>query len=140
MATPPSANAAPKADNSSPTGSLNFAPNHSINRFFPRDFSLSVLIVIEGITGAFAIAFKAGFADGGVAILQLDESSILKKYGLKAGDLIQKINASKIKNITEMKAYLEANQKSASHAFFILRNQQNTEIKVNQILPVMDKN
>jgi hypothetical protein len=82
-------------------------------------------------------AFGAAFADGGVSILRLDENSVLKKYGLKTGDLIQKINATRIKNITELKAYLEANQKLASHTFFILRNQQKTEIKVNQILPVM---
>jgi hypothetical protein len=85
-------------------------------------------------------AYGAAFADGGVAIMQLDESSILKKYGLKAGDLIQKINASKIKNTTELKTYLEANQKVTNHTFSILRNQQKNEIKVNQILPVMDKN
>jgi len=85
-------------------------------------------------------AFGAAFADGGVAISKLDESSILKKYGLKAGDLIQKINATQIKNTTELKAYLEASQKVTHHAFFILRNQQSVEIKVNQILPVMDKN
>jgi hypothetical protein len=84
-------------------------------------------------------AFGAAFAEGGVAIMQLDESSILKKYGFKTGDLIQKINATRIKNTTELKAYLEANQKVASHAFFVLRNQQKTEIKVNQILPVIDK-
>jgi hypothetical protein len=85
-------------------------------------------------------AFGAAFAEGGVAIMQLDESSILKKYGLKAGDLIQKINATKIKNTTDLKTYLEANQKWTNHTFFILRNQQKMEIKVNQILPVMDKN
>jgi hypothetical protein len=39
-----------------------------------------------------------------------------------------------------MKAYLETSQKVASHTFFILRNQQSAEIKVNQVLPVMDKN
>jgi len=82
-------------------------------------------------------AFGAGFADGGVSVTRLDESSVLKKYGLKSGDLIQKINASKIKNTTELKAYLEANQKVANHTFFILRNQQKIEIKVNQILPVI---
>jgi len=85
-------------------------------------------------------AFGAAFADGGVAITQLDESSILKKFGLKAGDLIQKINATQIKNTTELKAYLEASLKVTHHTFFILRNQQSVEIKVNQILPVMDKN
>jgi hypothetical protein len=85
-------------------------------------------------------AFGAGFADGGVSITQLDESSVLKKYGLKTGDLIQKINASKIKNTTELIAYLEANQKVANHTFFILRNQQKIEIKLNQILPIIDKN
>jgi hypothetical protein len=82
-------------------------------------------------------AFGAAFADGGVSITQLDENSVLKKYGLKTGDLIQKINVTRIKNITELKAYLETNQKLASHTFFILRNQQRTEIKVNQILPVL---
>jgi len=85
-------------------------------------------------------AFGSAFADGGVSILQLDESSILKKYELKTGDLIQKINAAKIKNTTELKAYLEASQKETNHTFFILRNQQKIEIKVSQILPVMDKN
>jgi len=85
-------------------------------------------------------AFGAAFADGGVSISQLDENSILKKYGLKTGDLIQKINATKIKSISELKAYLEASQKVASHTFFILRNQQSVQIKMNQILPVMDKN
>jgi len=84
-------------------------------------------------------AFGAAFADGGVAILQLDESSILKKYGMKAGDLIQKINTTRIKNTTELKAYLEANQKVATHTFFILRNQQKIEIKVSEILPSMEK-
>jgi hypothetical protein len=85
-------------------------------------------------------AFGAAFADGGVSISQMDENSVLKKYGLKTGDLIQKINTSKIKNIADLKAYLEANQKETNHTFFILRNQQSFEIKVNQILPVMDKN
>jgi len=82
-------------------------------------------------------AFGAAFADGGVAISQMDENSILKKYGLKTGDLIQKINTTKIKNLSELKAYLEASQKVTSHTFFILRNQQSLEIKVNQILPDM---
>jgi hypothetical protein len=85
-------------------------------------------------------AFGAAFADGGVAILQLDESSILAKYGLKAGDLIQKINATKIKNTTELKAYLAANQKVTNHVFVIFRNQQKIKIEVNQILPGVDKN
>jgi hypothetical protein len=85
-------------------------------------------------------AFGAGFGDGGVSISQLDESSVLKNYGLKTGDLIQKINAAKIKNTTELKAYLEASQKVTNHTFFILRNQQKIEIKVNQNLPVIDKN
>jgi len=82
-------------------------------------------------------AFGAAFADGGVSISQLDENSVLKKFGLKTGDLIQKINAAKIKNITELKAYLEANKKVVSHIFFILRNQQIIEIRVNLILPVI---
>lgn len=82
-------------------------------------------------------AFGAAFADGGVAISQLDENSVLKKYGLKTGDLIQKINATKIKNSSELKAYLEASQKVTNQTFFILRNQQSIEIKVNQVLPVM---
>jgi hypothetical protein len=82
-------------------------------------------------------AFGAAFADGGVSILRLDENSVLKKYGLKTGDLIQKINATRIKNITELNTYLETSQKVTVHTFFILRNQQKTEIKVNQILPVM---
>lgn len=84
-------------------------------------------------------AFGAAFADGGVSISQMDENSVLKKYGLKTGDLIQKINATKIKNISELKTYLEASQKVTSHTFFILRNQQSLEIKVNQILPDVDK-
>ena len=84
-------------------------------------------------------AFGAAFADGGVSITQLDENSVLKKYGLKAGDLIQKINIAKIKNTTELKAYLEASQKETNHTFFILRNQQKIEIKVNRVLPDMDK-
>jgi hypothetical protein len=84
-------------------------------------------------------AFGAAFADGGVSITQLNENSILKKYGLKTGDLIQKINATKIKNISELKAYLEASQKETNHTFFILRNQQSVEIKVNQVLPDIDK-
>lgn len=84
-------------------------------------------------------AFGAAFADGGVAISQMDENSILKKYGMKTGDLIQKINATKIKNISELKAYLEASQNEASHTFFILRNQQSAEIKVNQVLLDVDK-
>jgi S1-C subfamily serine protease len=84
-------------------------------------------------------AFGAAFADGGVAISQMDENSVLKKYGLKAGDLIQKINATRIKNTSELKAYLEDSQKEVSHTFFILRNQQSIEIKVNQILPGFDK-
>ncbi len=82
-------------------------------------------------------AFGASFGDGGVSIARLYESSVLKKYGVKAGDLIQKINATKINNTTQLKAYLEANQKVANHTFFILRIQQIIEIKVNQILPVI---
>jgi hypothetical protein len=82
-------------------------------------------------------AFGSAYADGGVSISRLAESSELKKYRLKAGDLIQKINASKIKNIASLEAYLEASQKVANHTFFILRNQQKVEIKVNQILPIM---
>jgi hypothetical protein len=85
-------------------------------------------------------AFGTGFGDGGVSITQLDENSVLKKYGLKTGDLIQKINAAKIKDTAELKAYLEASQKETNHTFFILRNQQSVEIKVNQVLPVMNKN
>ena len=85
-------------------------------------------------------AFGAGYNDGGVAIVELESGSVLADNGLKAGDLIQKINASNIRSISELKAYMEANQKVASHTFFVLRNQQNLEIKVNQILPDMDKN
>jgi hypothetical protein len=84
-------------------------------------------------------AFGVSYADGGVLITQLDESSVLRKYGLKAGDLIQKINASRIKNTTELKAYLEANQEAGIHIFIIIRNQQKMEIIVNQILPVINK-
>lgn len=84
-------------------------------------------------------AFGTAFADGGVSIVQLDERSVIKLVGLKTGDLIQQINASKIKNRTDLQAYLEASQKLASHTFAIVRNQLKMEIKVNRILPVMDK-
>lgn len=84
-------------------------------------------------------AFGAAFADGGVAIVQLDEGSILKKHGMETGDLIQKINTTPIKNSTELKAYLKVNQRLTNHTFYVLRNQQGVEIKVNQPLPVIEE-
>jgi hypothetical protein len=83
-------------------------------------------------------AYGAGFADGGISVVQFSEASVLADYGLKIGDLIQKINASKIENIKLLKSYLAENQEVANHTFYILRHQQKIEIKVNRVLPVID--
>lgn len=83
-------------------------------------------------------AFGAGYADGGIAVAALDDDSFLAQSGLKAGDLIQKINKTTIQTIGDFRKYLSTNRGAAEHVFYLLRNQQPMTVVVNGQLPEIE--
>ena len=87
-------------------------------------------------TGEALSAFGAGFGQGGVWVLKANADAPLLKWGFKAGDLIQQINDTKIRNLADLIRYTQNHTDKSVHSFRLLRNQQPVSIEVNGILPV----
>jgi S1-C subfamily serine protease len=66
----------------------------------------------------------------------VSENSKAAQLGFRSGDLIQQINGSNIKNIQNMKEYLEksSTEKTSQHIFRVIRNQQSLAITIAQPL------
>ncbi len=68
-------------------------------------------------------AFGVNFSDGGVAVTNVPENSDAAKVGFLSGDLIQKINNSKIKNIADFMEFVNSNKKQSKYEIHFIRNQ-----------------
>ena len=92
-------------------------------------------IVLNEPSGDEMSAFGVGFNSGGISLGQVPENSIAAKLGFRTGDLIQEINGFPIKNIQDLKDYLQNKNKiSKKHTFVLVRNQAKTSFSVNQSL------
>jgi len=81
-------------------------------------------------------AYGVSFDSGGVALPIVPENSGAAKLGFRSGDLIQQINGFKIKNIKDLKASIGTKMTSSKkYIFLIIRNQSQTKISINQLLP-----
>jgi len=87
---------------------------------------------------AFGVAFDAG----GVSLTTVDESSEAAKVGFRTGDLIQGINGSKIKTISDLTTYLNQNSELKKHNFILIRNQvkMGMTVKASLTLVVISNN
>lgn len=93
-------------------------------------------ILLNEPTGNELSAFGVSFDSGGVAIPIVPENSAAAKLGFRSGDLIQQINGFKVKNIQDLKEYIGTNMTvKKKHIFLIIRNQSQTKISINQLLP-----
>ena len=79
-------------------------------------------------------AFGVSFDSGGVALTAVAENSAAAKLGFRNGDLIQSINGFRIKDIQNLKQYIETKKGGNQHVFTIIRNQGKIKITVNQLL------
>ena len=82
---------------------------------------------------AFGIAFDAG----GVCLTMVAENSEAAKSGFRTGDLIQGINGTKIKTISDLSTYLSLNSGVKKHNFTMIRNQSKKEMTVKAFLPAV---
>ena len=93
-------------------------------------------ILLKEPTGNELSAYGVSFDSGGVALPIVPENSVAAKLGFRSGDLIQQINGFKIKNIQDLKAIIGTNMTSSKkYIFLIIRNQSQTKIPINQLLP-----
>lgn len=82
---------------------------------------------------AFGVAFDAG----GVSLTVVDENSEAAKMGFRTGDLIQGINGTKIKTISNLNTYLNQNSALKKYNFMLIRNQAKMEMTVKVSLPLV---
>jgi hypothetical protein len=85
-------------------------------------------------------AFGVSYDDGGVALISVKENSAAAQHGFKSGDLIYEINGLKIRNIQNMKKYIETKISVNNHPVFgVIRNQAKIKIMIRQALPPIEK-
>ena len=94
-------------------------------------------VILKEPVGDELSAFGVSFDSGGVALSTVPENSAASKPGFLSGDLIQEINGFKIKNIQNLKEYIETKKAAGPHDFLIIRNQSKTKITVSYDLPVV---
>ncbi|MFZ4455050.1 MAG: right-handed parallel beta-helix repeat-containing protein [Bacteroidales bacterium] len=79
-------------------------------------------------------AFGVAFDEGGVSLVAVSENSEAAKMGFRTGDLIQAINTTKIKTISDLRIYLDAHSKDTKpKAFSIVRNQVRISLTISQL-------
>lgn len=85
-------------------------------------------------------AFGVSYDDGGVALIGVKENSAASQLGFKSGDLIYEINGLKIRNIQNLKDYIETKiSVNNPPVFGVIRNQGKIKITVRQALPPIEK-
>lgn len=85
-------------------------------------------------------AYGVGYDEAGVALVNFANGSQAAKLGFKNGDLIQKINGMKLKNIFELKEYLRNKTgDKKSFIFEVIRNQKIAVFTVNESLPPLSE-
>ncbi len=86
-------------------------------------------------TGDEMSAFGVSLNSGGVSLGQIPQNSRAAKLGFRTGDLIQEINGFKIKNIQDLKFYIQKyNKISKKNTFVLVRNQAKQLVLVSQPL------
>ena len=86
---------------------------------------------LSALKGEEFSAFGVSKEDGGVALAEVPKRSAAASCGLVAGDLIQSLNATKIRDVNELlTAYARAGD--ASLIVRLVRNQQAIELTVDQ--------
>ncbi len=78
-------------------------------------------------------AYGVTYADGGVAFTTIPEDSDAFRFGFKSGDLIREVNGVKIKNIKDLKTYIDTKMPgNRRHIVEVIRNQVKIKIIINQ--------
>ncbi|MCU0374705.1 MAG: right-handed parallel beta-helix repeat-containing protein [Chitinophagaceae bacterium] len=91
-------------------------------------------MILATASGEALSAFGAGFAEGGVYIVHINEDAPFLKFGFRSGDLIQHINDTKIKQIIDFKRVVNQRQGHSMHIFSVMRLQSVIPIKVSVML------
>jgi len=95
-------------------------------------------VVLREPAGDEMSAYGVGFDDGGVLFTMVDENSLAAKSGFRTGDLLQSVNAIKIKTIQQLKDYVSTKNKGTQkHSFTVIRNQSPVKITINQPLELI---
>lgn len=82
-------------------------------------------------------AFGIDFSSTGVALDGLSEKSLLYVQGFRNGDLIQQAGETIIKNINDIRQYLNQNGNKKQHHFSLIRNQHKLHLTIAENLPVL---
>ena len=80
-------------------------------------------------------AFGIDFSSTGVAIEGVTPNTLLYQLGFRNGDLIQQVDGSVVKLITDLQSHIRQNQNKNQHLFKLIRNQQQIELSVSRLLP-----
>jgi hypothetical protein len=84
-------------------------------------------------------AFGISFSSTGVAIEGATTNTLLYQLGFRNGDLIQQLDGSVIKMISDLQSHIRQNQNKNQQLFKLIRNQQQIELTVSTSLPDISK-
>jgi hypothetical protein len=82
-------------------------------------------------------AFGIDFSSTGVALDGITEAIPSYQLGFRNGDLIIMAGEMVIKNINDLRSYLQQNGNQKMHLFILIRNQQKLRLTVTASLPVI---
>lgn len=82
-------------------------------------------------------AFGAGFAEGGVYIVQISDDAPFLQFGFRRGDLIRQINGVTINHVADFKREINQRRGNSTNIFSVLRLQAVIPIKVSVELPIV---
>jgi S1-C subfamily serine protease len=80
-------------------------------------------------------AFGIDFSSTGVAMDGIFANTLLYQLGFRNGDLIQQVDGSVIKSVSDLRSHIQANRNKTKHLFKLIRNQQKTELTISVSLP-----
>ena len=80
-------------------------------------------------------AFGIDFSSTGVAMDGILANTLLYQLGFRNGDLIQQVDGSVIKSVSDLRSHIQANRNKTKHLFMLIRNQQKIELIIAASLP-----